>query len=67
MFKVVLVVLALTSGWQDIVEVTPEYSSSALCEAARIDLADSYRQYLEKRHSQPFKVDSKCVKNDDDV
>ena len=67
MFKVVLVVFALTSGWQDIVEVNPEFDSSALCEAARADLADSFRQYLERQYSEPFKVDSKCVKNQGDV
>ena len=67
MFNVVLSVLALTSGWQDIVEVNPEFSSLELCEAVRPELADDFRQYLERRHLQPFKIDSKCVKNDDDV
>ena len=64
MFKIVLVVLALTSGRKDIIEVSPEFASFAMCEEARPDLADDFRQYLERRHLQPFKVDSKCMKND---
>jgi hypothetical protein len=65
MFKVIIVVHAVSSGWQGTYAVNPEYPSFTLCEASRLDLADDFKQFLERRHFQPFKVDTTCVKNDE--
>ena len=67
MFQVVIVAFAIDSGWYDTYAVNPKYPSLELCEAARPDLADDFRQFLERRHLRQFRVDSKCVKGDGDV
>jgi hypothetical protein len=65
MFKVVILAHALISGWHEAYSVGTEFPSFKVCEAARPDLADDFRQFLQRRHLQPFKVESKCLKDDE--
>jgi len=67
MFQIVIVALAIGSDWHDTYAVNPEYASFELCEAARPDVADDFRQFLERRHLRKVTVNSKCVKSDSDV
>jgi len=67
MFQIVIVALAIGSDWHDTYAVNPEYPSFELCEAARPDVADDFRQFLERRHLRKVTVNSTCVKSDSDV
>jgi hypothetical protein len=67
MFTIVIFVQAVSSGWEDTYHVNPNYPSLEMCEAARPDVADGFRQFLERQHFQQFKVESKCVKDGDDA
>jgi len=60
MFTIILFVHAIASNWDDTIEVNPKYPSLATCEAARPDIVSSYKDYLERRHSEQFKIASKC-------
>jgi len=67
MFQIVIVALAIGSDWHDTYAVNPEYASFELCEAARPDVADDFRQFLDRRHLRKVTVNSKCIKSDSDV
>jgi len=67
MFHVVILVHALVSGWHDIYRVGTEFQSFKLCEVARTDLANDFKEFLERRHSEPFQVQSKCVNLNDEI
>jgi len=66
-FNVVTLAHAVTSGWRDAFSVTTGFTSFELCEAARPGLTDDFIQFLEKQLEQPFKVESKCVKDDGEI
>jgi hypothetical protein len=66
MFHVVILVHALESGWHDIYRVGTEFQSFKLCEVARTDLANDFKEFLERRHSEPVQVQSKCVNLNDE-
>jgi hypothetical protein len=66
-FKVVILVHAVSSDWHNSYRVSTEFSSFERCETVRPELADDFRQFLERRHLQPFEVESKCVKYNDDI
>jgi hypothetical protein len=61
MFQVVILIHAMVSGWHDIYRVGTEFQSYGLCQAARPELADDFKQFMERRHLEPFEVESKCV------
>jgi tripartite-type tricarboxylate transporter receptor subunit TctC len=67
MFTIVILVHAVSSGWEDTVEVNPKYPSLEMCEAARPDVAEGYRQFLERRLLQRFEIESKCVRQGNDA
>lgn len=67
MFKVIIFVHALVSGWRDIYDVGTKYPSFSLCEAARPELVDGFKEILEKQHLEAFDVQSKCVRSDDEI
>ena len=67
MFHVVILVHALESGWHDIYRVGTEFQSFQLCEVARPDLANDFKEFLERRDSEPFQVQSKCVNLNDEI
>ena len=67
MFKVVILVHAIVSGWHDIYRVGTAFQSIKLCEAARQELADDFRQFMERRHLEPFEIESKCVNLNDET
>jgi hypothetical protein len=67
MFKIVIFVHAVVSGWHDTYRVSTEFSSFKLCEAARPELADDFREILERQHMEHFEIESKCVKFDDEI
>jgi hypothetical protein len=66
-FKIVIFVHAISSGWHDSYIVDPAYSSFELCETARSDLTNDFRLFLQIQHLQPIMIESKCMKGDDDV
>jgi hypothetical protein len=67
MFKVVILVHAAVSGWHDIYRVSTEFQSFKLCEAARPELADDFKQLMERRNLEPFEIESKCVNLNDET
>jgi hypothetical protein len=67
MFTIIILVHAVSSGWGDTVEVNPKYPSLEMCEAARPDVAEGYRQFLERRLLQRFEIESKCVRQGHDA
>ena len=67
LFRVIIVVHAISSDWHETFDVTPEYPSFEMCEAARADLVEDFLHILKKRYLQPFAVDSKCANSDGDV
>jgi hypothetical protein len=67
MFKVVILVHAVVSGWHDIYRVGTAFQTLKLCEAVRPELADDFKQFMERRHSEPFEIESKCVNLDDEI
>ena len=67
MFHVIILVHAVVSGWSDIFQVGTEFQTFELCEVARPELADDFKQFLERRHSEPFRVQSKCVNLQDQI
>jgi|SRR5215469_4337401 len=66
-FQVIILVRAVISGWSDIFEVGTEFQTFQLCEVARPELADDFKQFMEGRHSEPFRVQSKCVNLHDQI
>jgi hypothetical protein len=66
-FTIIIFVHAISSGWEDTIEVNPKYPSLEMCEAARPDVAESYRDFLERRHFQRFEMESKCVREGNDA
>ncbi len=67
MFKVIIFVHALISGWRDVYEVGTEFASLRMCEAARPELADDFKGFLEKRHMEEMEIESKCVNSADQI
>ena len=67
LFRVIIVVHAISSDWHETFGVDPEYPSIEMCEAARVDLVDDFLQILKRRYLQPFTVDSKCANSDGDA
>jgi hypothetical protein len=67
MFTIIIFVHAVGSGWEDTVEVNPRYPSLETCEAARPDVAEGYREFLERRLLQRFEIESKCVRQGNDA
>ena len=63
-FNVVTVARALNSDFPDTYSVTTGFPSLAACEAARSAVAEDFRQVLENRQFQPFKIEAKCSKDD---
>ena len=57
----------MSSDWSDTYAVNPEYPSFEMCETARADLVEGFLQFLERRHLQRFRADSKCAKSDDEA
>jgi hypothetical protein len=67
MFEVVILVHAVVSGWRDIYRVSTEFPSFKLCEGARPELADNFKHFLERQHSERFEIESKCVNPKDEI
>jgi hypothetical protein len=67
LFKVIILARAVTSDWHDIYKVSTEFQSFEQCEAARLALAEDFRQFLEMKYSQAIKVDSKCIRDDSEI
>jgi hypothetical protein len=67
LFRVIIVVHGISSDWNETFVVNPEYPSFQMCEAARGDLVEDFLHILKRRYLQPFNVDSKCTRSDDDV
>jgi hypothetical protein len=70
MFKIVIIVQAVSSGWSRVYDVNRSYQSFELCESARLEMlevAEVYRQSLESQHLEPFTAVSKCVRKGDNA
>jgi hypothetical protein len=65
MFKVIILVHAVVSGWHDLFRVGTEFPTLQLCEAARPELAEDFKQFLERRHMEELEIKSKCVNAND--
>ena len=70
MFKIIVIVQAVNSGWSRAYDINRSYQSFELCESARfemLEVAEVYRQLLERQHLEPFTAVSKCVRKGDNV
>jgi hypothetical protein len=67
MFHIVILVHAFVSGWRDLYRVGTEFPSFDQCEAARPDLADDFKQLMERRYQEPFEIESKCANLEDEI
>src|SRR5712671_3536786 len=52
LFRVIIVVHAISSDWHETFKVNPEYPSFDMCEAERADLVEDFLQILKKRYLQ---------------
>jgi hypothetical protein len=70
MFKIIVIVQAVNSGWSRAYDINRSYQSFELCESARfemLEVAEVYRQLLERQHLEPFTAVSKCVRKGDNA
>jgi hypothetical protein len=67
LFSVVTLAHAVNSDAHVAFSVTTGFPSLSLCETARSSLANDFKKFLENQNERPYKVESKCVKDDGEM